>query len=235
MLSESQNQNQYKATDIFNLGPIQSNSGKRVHIDRNRSSVFGNDSAPSFVARKDRMASDIFFNQSDYSQTPVLSRRVSDLSFLSHASAPEEHKNYQADYSAQNSLSNVFDSASPSSVRAGRRQFIGRQQSTDIFFNGDAPPVSRKPSPPSASYQAPKWVPSIKMSSHSNTSLSSIFGDCPEIDRQVAAERPHRSYARPMEHTEKLTHTFGVSSETLHREKKGRGGLRHHSDSQILF
>ena len=55
----------YKPTDIFNLAPLANVPGKRQIVDRNRSSVFGNNSDDGNLAQSaskpDRMKSDIFF------------------------------------------------------------------------------------------------------------------------------------------------------------------------------
>ena len=57
----------YKPTDIFNLAPLANTTGKRQIVDRNRSSVFNNDSNSNSYhqlspLKKDRMKSDIFFS-----------------------------------------------------------------------------------------------------------------------------------------------------------------------------
>ena len=57
----------YKPTDIFNLAPLPNVTGKRQIVDRNRSSVFNNDSKTDYYQqstplKNDRMKSDIFFS-----------------------------------------------------------------------------------------------------------------------------------------------------------------------------
>lgn len=137
-------------------------------------------------------------------------------------------------------ISNVFEGANQSvSLRGARRHYAQHQPASDIFFqNNSSEPtslVARNASATSfAAQEQPQWVPSVKMSSQS-TSFSNIFGGSAEIDSQNRADLPSRSPKKVVAHQEKLSRTFGVSSESGNRDRRGKGGRRDTSTSQIWF
>lgn len=271
----------YKPTDIFNLAPPANAPGKRLIVDRNRSSVFNNDSASDVYQqaaplKNDRMKSDIFFAPAtarfgQYEPSLGNSRRSSARDLYQAPSqeyhetsnfdtvlepkqeeAHYEHENYHEenlaaataavneesyreqsinDYqsnSYRNSISNVFEAQDANaSLRGARRHYSQYQSTSDIFFraNEDAPTPRRKQSISSTPYEPPQWVPSVKMTGKS-TSFSNIFGDAPNIDAEVRKEYPPRSPEKSFDNREKLIHTFGLSSEDMNRQRRGKGARR---------
>jgi hypothetical protein len=59
-----------------------------------------------------------------------------------------------------------------------------------------------------------------------STSFSNIFGDAPNIDAEVRKDYPPRSPEKSFDNREKLVHTFGLSSEDMNRQRRGKGARR---------
>lgn len=195
------------------------------------------------VRRNDRMKSEIFFGYEPSLSLSNSNSRRSSADADANAERKEDLNDELnlgrkdedlGDYPPSNSrsISSVFetDSSSSSVFKGARRHYSRHQTTSDIFFRSsghdEQPSVSRKqPLPPTAAYQAPQWVPSVKMSSKS-TSFSNIFGASPDIDAQVRSEHPVRSPRKTFEAREKMVHTFGLSSSDMNRQHRGKGARR---------
>lgn len=128
---------------------------------------------------------------------------------------PNEAQQQYHENKQQSSNSNVFESSEQEyALRGARRHYQQRQQSSDIFFQQDAPPAGRRQSYTST-YQEPQWVPSIKVATKPS-SFSNIFGD--GVEGSQTSLRQERG--------EKAVHVSGLSSDTLNRDRRGKGGRR---------
>ncbi|KAJ3261002.1 hypothetical protein HK103_006957 [Boothiomyces macroporosus] len=129
-------------------------------------------------------------------------------------------------------ISSVFDCDKQVPVRGARRHYQSRQHS-DIFHQDNEPHRERRIHQHEQEEER-QWVPSVKQSSRS-TSFSNIFGDCPDIDRQVREAQPKIYKDKKMDTMEKLTRISGLPSENLNRASKGKRRQSGEVGSQIWF
>ena len=282
----------YQKTDIFNLSPL-ATPQRRAQVDRNKSSVFGTDAAPTQTPRKDHMASDIFFGgnttqkfggyEPSFSQKSSVSQlreeerfREAERAALEAAEiaayrkqeeaarkeledaryaqdqdsvAYQQGKNpvliteYQPDedlyhqteaelysqsgqevYQPERLISNVFEDQQ-SYTRGSRRHFQSGQQTSDIFFQNEAPPPRQYVQEAYQTESSSSYRPSVKMSSSHSSSYSNIFGDG-DGSSNVVSEKLMSNH--------ELDRVSGLSSGDLNKDKRGRG-RRGVTTSQIFF
>ncbi|KAJ3268838.1 hypothetical protein HDV01_002157 [Terramyces sp. JEL0728] len=145
--------------------------------------------------------------------------------------------NRSSEYESENAKSNhqisaVFDCDKAIPVRGARRHYQSRQHS-DIFHQDNESPRERRIHHHEQEEDR-QWVPSVKQSSRT-TSFSNIFGDCPEIDRQVREAQPKIFKDQKVGMMEKLTRISGLPSDNLNRPLKGKRRQPGEAGSQIWF
>jgi hypothetical protein len=162
-----------------------------------------------------------------------------------YESTPERHEEHRHElprHEAQeayrkNVISSVFNMDSEESFRPARR-YYGYSAPTDIFNQKSIQELERKPMRESREKEIPRentFVPSVRQF-RNQTSFSQLFGDCPEIDRQVRASEPRRTKEKRLSNVEKLQRTCGLSSDDSNRSTRGKArGAGTGLGSQIWF
>lgn len=235
--------------------------GKRLMGDRNKSSLdfdsLNNyqNSQSSHPPHTDRMKSDIFFaggGGAGYDPSTGVSRRSSARDVYeqqAQQSKVQEYDNeqYEAPAAGHNdlyqhhdeqfpatnsrSISSVFEAASEPvpTTRGARRHYSQYQPTSDVFFQSNAPEKRQQPIPTAPFNEPSQWAPSVKMTSKSS-SFSNIFGS-PSTTSLEKDDSRRAGQPKHLDH-----YTFGMSSEQMNRDRRGKGAKRQSStQSQIWF
>jgi hypothetical protein len=122
-------------------------------------------------------------------------------------------------------ISNVFEDQERN-TRGARRHYQSNQQSSDIFFQNEAPPVRQKSQQAYQTEASSSYRSSVKMRSPSiSSSYSNIFGE-----GDVSSNFEAKKLASPQQ----ANRVSGLSSEDLNTNKRGRA-RRGVTTSQIFF
>ena len=205
----------HRKTDLF--GAQEDTSEAPVaRKDRNRSSVFAPDTPKRASAKQDRMASNIFFNETSrdvYVPSQAPQQREQHL----RDTKPEPSAYlYDGDYGTNRRAalqkafrSNVFEEEALPESR-GRRHFAATHQDQDVFSHHEAP--VRHIAKPVVEQQ-----PVHQRSSSRSTSFSNLFGD---------AASQAQSFHEPSYPADTHSRVGGLPSDHLNRGNRGKGGVR---------